>query len=136
MSAPRAALLLSVALLSILACSSSAGTNAGGGGSGGGDDGKYHPPGNGKPMSEADACSALSGAMDADHSALSCPSTTRPCPQLLRVEFTTSCLQYDQGSVQGCVDYFAAAQTCDALNAAIAACVVIPIDGSAPKGCP
>ena len=128
---------LSLTVLLLPACGPGAGAGTGGSGAGGdGGDGKYHPPGNGVPMSEADACNALSQAMDADNTALMCPSTTRPCPALLRAEFTTSCLQYDQGSVQGCVAYYAAAMACDSLAAAIAACAVTPIDGSAPKGCP
>jgi hypothetical protein len=87
-------------------------------------------------MSEADACNALSAAQDADDGALMCSATSYPCPDLLRAEFSTSCLQYDQGSVQGCIAYYAMAMTCDALAAAIAGCAVTPIAGSAPKGCP
>jgi hypothetical protein len=87
-------------------------------------------------MSEADACNTLSMAQDADNGALMCTATSRPCPTLLRAEFVTSCLQYDQGSVQGCVAYYGMATTCEELAAAIAACAIMPIDGSAPKGCP
>jgi hypothetical protein len=54
----------------------------------------------------------------------------------LRVEFATPCLQYDEGTVQGCVAYYGMASSCDALAAAITNCEIAPIAGSAPKGCP
>ena len=135
MNARRSALALS--LLALVACGS--GSNAATGGSGGGSggsDGKFHPPTNGVAMSETDACAALSQATDADSLALMCLSTSATCPDLLREEFTTPCLQYDQGSVQGCVAYYAAATTCATLDMALDGCAVTPIAGSAPKGCP
>ena len=124
---------LAFPLLLLLACGSGSGAGAGGSG---GNDGKYHPPGNGTPMSEADACTALSQAVSSDSLTLMCLSTGLTCPDLLRAEFTTPCLEYDQGSVQGCVAYYAAADTCAALDTASAGCAVTPIAGSAPKGCP
>ncbi len=137
MLARRVALALPFPLLLILACGSSgpAASGTGGAAGAGGSDGKYHPTPNGTAMSEADACNALSSAQDADTSALSCLSTSRACPDLLRAQFTTACLQYDQGTVQGCVAYYAAAKTCETLAAAIADCEVMPIAGSAPNGC-
>jgi len=128
-------LALAFSLLSLLACGSAPSTGTGGSGSGG-SDGKFHPPGNGTPMSESDACNALSQATSADSLTLMCLSTSPTCPDLLRSEFTTPCLEYDQGTVQGCVAYYAAATTCAGLDAAIAGCAVAPIAGSAPKGCP
>jgi hypothetical protein len=134
MKARRPALALS--LLALAACGSGSSAGTGGGGGSGGSDGKYHPPDNGVAMSEADACAALSQAGDMDSLTLMCLATSVTCPDLLRDEFTTPCLQYDQGSVQGCVAYYAAATTCAALDAALDACAVSPITGSAPKGCP
>jgi hypothetical protein len=120
-------------LLQLAACGQ--GSGAGGAGSGGGD-GKLHPPGNGMAISEADACNTLSMAQDTQHTSLGCAFTSEGCPDLLRAEFVTQCLQYDQGSVQGCVTYYSMAQSCSALNMAISNCVVTPIDNSAPSGCP
>jgi hypothetical protein len=132
----RFARVLAFAFSLLPACGSGPGTGSAGSGGGGGGDGKYHPPGNGVAMSEADACNALSTAQDAENSSLMCASTSYPCPALLRAQFTTSCLEYDQGSVQGCVAYDGMATTCAELATAIADCAVTPIDGSAPKGCP
>jgi hypothetical protein len=112
------------------------GGSLGAGGGGGASDGKYHPPANGTPMSEADACNALSAAADADHMTLGCVSTSQGCPNLLRVEFSTPCLEYDQGTVQGCIAYYGMASSCMSLASAITNCAVSPIAGSAPKGCP
>jgi hypothetical protein len=107
-----------------------------GGGAGGGGDGKVHPAGNGVAMSEADACDALSNAQSTQDLSLMCVATNQTCPDLLRSEFTTACLQYDQGSVQGCIAYYGMATTCDTLKSSIADCAVTPIAGSAPMGCP
>lgn len=128
----RALLALPLCFTWILACGSgSSGTD----GAGGGPDGKLHPPTNGVAMSEADACKALANEQTKDTLALSCLSTSYTCPDRLRAAFGTSCLQYDQGSVSGCVAYYAAATTCDDLAAAVDACAVSPIEGSAPGGC-
>jgi hypothetical protein len=100
------------------------------------DDGKYHPPKNGVAMSESDACAALNTAQSRDNLTLQCSATTEVCPDLLRTQFGTQCLQYDQGSVNGCVAYYAMAATCDDLATAITDCEVSPIANSAPNGCP
>jgi hypothetical protein len=118
-------------LLGPMAC----GGGGGGSGGGGGADGKYHPKGNGDPIAEADACGALATAIQAKFQSLSCVGTTRQCPDFLRAQFG-SCLQYDEGTVQGCADYYAMQTSCDALESAISGCVVQPIDGSSGKGCP
>jgi hypothetical protein len=118
-----------VGLLGPIACGS------GGGGAGGGDDGKFHPATDGQPVTEPVACGALIDAIQAKFQALSCVGTTRQCPEFLRAEFG-SCLEYDQGTVQGCVAYYAKQTSCADLESAIDACAVEPIDGSAGKGCP
>jgi hypothetical protein len=118
-----------------LACGCSGAPGATGG-MGGASDGKYHPAESGTPMQEAEACNTLSTAAGTDQMNLGCVSTSQGCPDLLRVEFMTPCLQYDEGTVQGCVAYYAMATTCGQLTNAIASCVIAPIAGSAPKGCP
>jgi hypothetical protein len=130
-----ASLVLAVtSVLATAACGSNGGT---GGGAGGMDDGKYHPAGNGQHESQADACDALSKAQDARNQALACIATSRPCPTLVLVQVGgTECLEYDQGSVQGCVDYYNQQTTCDALAKAVDDCVVTAFPDSAPKGCP
>ena len=132
------AVLLAAVLLSLPACFAACGsggsTGAGAGGSSG--DGKVHPPGNGVATSEADACSALTDAASSLALSLGCLSTTQTCPDFLRSEFVTSCLQYDQGSVQGCVTYYGMQTTCADLATAVDDCAVTPIAGSAPNGCP
>lgn len=135
-STAASALILIVAALTTPACGSDGGTGAGGSGGGTGD-GKYHPAGNGQRMNQDAACDALSQAQDARNTALVCTATSRPCPSLILVQAGgQECLQYDQGSVQGCVDYYAMQTTCDALAKAIDDCVVTAFAGSAPNGCP
>jgi hypothetical protein len=128
--------LLLLAALMVSACGSPEQTGGTGAGGGDGGDGKLHPPGNGQHVSEATACDALSMAQDARNQALQCAATSRPCPTLLRVVFTTPCMEYDQGSVQGCLDYYDAQPTCDALSAAVVDCVITPFPGTEPNGCP
>ena len=129
-------LLTLTAALFLSACGASPGPGNDGGTDDAGD-GKLHPPGNGQHQSEAAACDALSKAQDARNTAMMCTSTQRPCPALVQVQVGgTPCLEYDQGSVQGCVDDYGLAKTCDTLATAIANCVVTSFAGSAPTGCP
>lgn len=100
------------------------------------DDGKFHPPGNGMPVAEASACTSLTDAQTAHYMALGCPSTTRVCPDFLRSESGMECLQYDEGAVNGCLQYYSDATTCKELSERASTCVVATITGSAPKGCP
>jgi hypothetical protein len=99
-------------------------------------DGKYHPEGNGQHISEAAACEALKTEQENKRLATGCPGTTRPCPDLLRAVFSTECMEYDQGSVQGCIDHYNKATTCEGIGKAIDECVVTPFLDSAPAGCP
>ena len=99
-------------------------------------DGRYYPPGNNTHISEAAACDALASAQDARVQALKCPITTRTCPSLLRVEFLVACLEYDEGSVQGCIDYYQTKKTCPELKEALDSCVVTAFPGTEPYGCP
>jgi hypothetical protein len=99
-------------------------------------DGKFHPPGNGVAMDEGEACTTLTDAQASRLQFLGCAGTTRTCPEFLRVQFTTECLQYDQGSVAGCVDYYGDQKNCADLVKSIGDCAVTPLAGTAPKGCP
>jgi hypothetical protein len=100
-------------------------------------DGRYHPEPDGTHVSESSACAALQTAQDAKlMSIMGCVGTTRTCPALLRVEFATECMEYDQGSVDGCIEYYNASPSCDALRDRIADCVVTPYPGTEPAGCP
>jgi hypothetical protein len=85
--------------------------------------------------SEGDACKALSQAASAKFLALGCVSTTAACPDLLQAETGTPCLQYDAGSVEGCVTLFDQQSSCAALSDATQSCVPYYFTGSAPNGC-
>lgn len=138
MRSPLALLLVLAAPLFVLA-SPGCGSDTGSGTTGASpdaDDGKIHPPGNGKPMSEAAACKALTDAQAQRSTALQCSSTGRVCPDFLRAQSTVECLQYDEGAVQGCIQLYNDATTCDAARNAAGNCVVATIAGSAPQGCP
>jgi hypothetical protein len=122
-------------LLSLFGCGSD-GSTATTGGAGGADDGRYHPAGNGVHIAEAEACDTLRQAQSQKLQGMTCTGTSRPCPTLLRAQFSTECMEYDQGSVQGCVDYYNETTTCQALVDAIDKCAVTPFRGTEPKGCP
>lgn len=99
-------------------------------------DGRIHPPPDGVHVGEAEACDTLLAAQESKVKALLCSITTRTCPALLRVEFKTMCLEYDSGSVQGCVALYKEQTTCDGLEDAIKDCVVTAYPGTEPAGCP
>lgn len=101
-----------------------------------GDDGKYHPAGNGTHTSEEAACEALSKAQETKALGLSCAATTRPCPEFLRATFGVECMEYDEGSVQGCIAYYNEQTTCQGFNTAVNDCIVTPFPGTEPSGCP
>jgi hypothetical protein len=104
-------------------------------------DGRYHPPGNGKAMTEQAACDALSSARQAKMKALqqagqSCSATVRPCPTFLRAQFPgNDCAQYDEGTVTGCAAYYDDTSDCDGLAKAVANCAVAPLAGTHSDGC-
>ncbi|HVY45609.1 MAG TPA: hypothetical protein VHB21_07000 [Minicystis sp.] len=130
----RAAFLGLVSLMvAAAACGSGSGDTTSG--SGGGGDGKVHPTPNGKAEAEAAACQTLVGEIEAQFQSLACVGTTRQCPDFVRSQFG-ACLEYDEGTVQGCADYYAMQTSCDALATAIDGCVIAPIDGSEGSGCP
>jgi len=95
--------------------------------------GDYAPDGNGVAMDEADACKAITGAEDARRGALSCGPVTRPpCPTYIAAG-KPACSQYDQGTVQACVD-FILTLSCNELKTR--KCIVKALPGTAPAGCP
>lgn len=129
-------LVSSLALLSllVLGCASGEGASASASTSTSGDasDGRYHPPGNGQRVSEQVACETLTKAFDQ----VICIGTSSVCPELLRRQFSTSCLAYDQGSVDGCVAAFSMKTDCAERKQAFEGCAITPFPDSAPTGCP
>lgn len=98
-------------------------------------DGKYRPAADGTHTTETEACATLQKAQETKVQGLKCPLTTRTCPALLRATFSTACMEYDMGSVQGCVEYYQQPGSCDGLEDAIKACVVTAYPGTEPAGC-
>ncbi len=131
MTLPKAALLSAAALLSSMAGACSGDTEGEGGAV---DDGKLHPAGNGVSADEATACAALADALSGAASDLACVTTFRACPGLVTGLSSESCASYDEGSVQGCADYYTAATDCDDLKARADGCVP-EILAPAPSGC-
>ncbi|NUP09006.1 MAG: hypothetical protein HOW73_23395 [Polyangiaceae bacterium] len=113
------------------ACSDS-GDSSGGGGAG---DGLLHPPGNGTEVDETSACETMRDALADGANELGCVATFRTCPGLLRALQGEDCASYDEGSVAGCVDYYAEAADCDDLTARADHCGPESI-GNPPAGCP
>ena len=62
--------------------------------------------------------------------------TSPTCPSLLRADFGTACMEYDQGSVEGCIDHYNDAKTCDTLALNADDCRITPYPGTEPTGCP
>ncbi len=104
-------------------------------GAGGMDDGKVHPPGNSVHISETAACKQLKDVIVKQQTDFGCVGTLQDCPSFLRSQYQPQCMEYDAGSVAGCVDYFAKIKDCEELNKTDK-CAVIPFAGSEPKGCP
>lgn len=119
-----------------VACSDD-GTAAGGGnaGTGGVDDGKVHPPPNGVQISETEACELLQGAYSQRVTDLGCGTkTVRTCPSFVRVTYDPDCVQFDEGSVLGCVDHWNSITLCELLVEDDCVAKVYP--GTEPAGCP
>ena len=109
---------------------------AGTGGQGGASDGKFHPKGNAVAVDELTACDTLHTALETKRTQLGCILTLPLCPDLVQVVSKKPCFQYDQGTIKGCVDYFAQAKDCPELTKRSGDCVFQVIAGSAPQGCP
>ncbi|HZO13239.1 MAG TPA: hypothetical protein VFB62_08265 [Polyangiaceae bacterium] len=100
----------------------------------GGNDTRFHPEANGTHMSETDACNQLRNAYESKKRALCGVATVPTCPGFLRTQYQPECMQYDQGTVSGCVQYYQGIQICEELIAEDCALVTYP--ETAPAGCP
>ena len=65
---------------------------------------------------------------------LDCVMTKPTCPNLLRAHYQPACMQYDQGTVAGCVQYFSEKFLCPDLDSG--QCVLVGYPETAPSGCP
>jgi hypothetical protein len=92
------------------------------------DDGKVRPEGNGVSVEEAAACDELSDALGDAASALACVATFRLCPELIQSISDETCSTYDEGSVEGCADYYAEAADCEDLSFRAGNCVPAGVD--------
>lgn len=134
----RSSLLLLLAALVAAACGDDdvAVTTTTAGGAGGLDDGLIRPEGNGIQITETEACARFESAFTNS----GCPITMPKCPSLIRVipGHDPDCVMYDEGAVQGCLDYFAsqAALSCSDLQASQKSCVAVVYPGTEPAGCP
>jgi hypothetical protein len=101
-------------------------------------DGKIHPEPNGVHVSEDAACQALLNGYEARYAALGCTvGTMRTCPSLVRAQVGGAmCVEYDEGSVQGCVEHYAKQTSCEALALSVDECVITAYLDTAPNGCP
>ncbi|AKT40453.1 hypothetical protein [Chondromyces crocatus] len=101
------------------------------------DDGKLRPPTNGVRIAEAEACQTLLDAFDDKRTELGCTlSTGRTCPDLVRAQVMGDrCLQYDQGTVNGCTAHYDAQIDCATLTAAMNDCVVTAYSGTTSPDC-
>lgn len=118
---------------------SSSGSGSGASGQGGQGDGKFHPPTNGTPIAEDAACQALRNALESKLMSFQsdgCVMTLRTCPSLVQIVGGEPCLQYDEGSVQGCATYYQESTSCDELKSRSDDCAFEAIAESAPNGCP
>ena len=97
-------------------------------------DNRFKPDPNGVPISETDACDILQSTVQDKALALSCSKTVRTCPGFLRVQYDPDCVQYDEGTVTGCRDYYNSILTCDELVEE--SCALVVLEGTEPNGCP
>ncbi len=120
-------------LLLLTACAGDDGSTLNGGSSSG-DDGRVHPVPSGEHTSETAACAALQDAFRDKAMLLGCTNTVRTCPGFVRVDYSPDCVEYDQGTVESCVDYFQGIYDCAELVASD--CVLVTYPGTEPAGCP
>jgi len=99
-------------------------------------DGKYHPPPSGEHTTEKLACDALVDTHQKRLLEIGCVGTSRTCPEFLRTQFSGDCLEYDKGSVDGCLAYINEKTACADINAALDGCVITSYPDTAPAGCP
>lgn len=101
-------------------------------------DGKVRPPPSGVHITEAAACDALLAAFEARRQALGCTViTSRTCPNLVRAQVGgEACLEYDEGSVNGCVAHYNEQTSCEALAEALDNCIATSYPGTQSANCP
>jgi hypothetical protein len=97
-------------------------------------DTRYHPEPNGAQITETEACIQLQTVIQDKIENLGCTKTSPTCPNLLRAYYQPACMKYDQGTVQGCIDYFNDKFQCVELDES--QCVLIAYPETAPTGCP
>jgi len=87
-------------------------------------------------MSEADACQQLEAAQLKRIGELQCTLTVLECPGLLRnqVQGATACLEYDQGTVDACAEFYETLSSCSDFTSQPPCYVGYYND--APAGCP
>ena len=95
---------------------------------------KEVPPPNGVKISEKEACELLLEAFSEGRTKACGTSTLPACPQFLRSQYQPNCMQYDEGSVNGCVSYFKMLKVCDDFVATDCGLTTYP--DTAPMGCP
>jgi len=103
-----------------------------------GGDGKLHPTPNGQHTTEDAACTALTQALGKKKMTFvpMCVSTSALCPQFLRADYGEG-KEYDQGSVDGCIEFYNSRTSCDELRKAPDDCVLTIYPTPKPaKSCP
>jgi hypothetical protein len=100
---------------------------------GGSAGGAYTPTPNGVGMGELAACEAILDAIDENVERLGCVYTRSECPGYIRQSGAPECSQYDQGTVEGCADFYATFTKCSEFQDR--PCHINNILDSAPSGC-
>jgi hypothetical protein len=75
--------------------------------------GAIQPDAGGALVDEATACQTLTTAEANARKDLSCPAVARTCPDYIRPAGGADCFQYEQVSLDGCVDLFGSFTTCE-----------------------
>ena len=75
--------------------------------------GAVQPDAGGKLVAETPACDALTGAEAKARKDLGCPALAHACPEYIRPAGGADCFQYDQASLDGCVDLFSSFISCE-----------------------
>jgi hypothetical protein len=134
MTLPRHMTLACLGLVCLLACPmEESGDDDDDDDGSGGTDTRYHAPPDGTHMGEMAACDALRNAFQDTAVQLKCSKTVRTCPGFVRANYDPDCVEYDQGSVQGCAEYYGSVASCQAL--VDTDCVVTVYPGTEPAGC-
>lgn len=100
----------------------------------------YTPKGNNKPISEAEACAKLAEAIQDASGDVGktepCTVAIPQCPDYIRasVPGKEACLQYDEGTILGCVEFYHSFTKCEEFKTR--PCIIGYFKGSAPLGCP